>query len=128
MIAIDKTAEVKQMAEALYTQSPNWIAFYREIFGLHGIARRMFPTRDDMADFERSEAYQEILRMLTELRGRGPVAADPDEPTRMITVRVPKSLHAALQAEAFERRTTMNKLCISKLLQFIDNEAVPSVP
>ena len=44
----------------------------------------------------------------------------------MITVRLPKSLHEALRAEAHEHRTSMNKLCISKLLQFIDNEKVPA--
>ncbi len=44
----------------------------------------------------------------------------------MITVRLPKSLHEALRVEAHEHRTSMNKLCISKLLQFIDAENVPS--
>ena len=47
------------------------------------------------------------------------------EPTKVITVRMPKSLHEALRAEAHEHQTSMNKLCISKLLQFIDNEFVP---
>jgi hypothetical protein len=40
-------------------------------------------------------------------------------------VRLPKSLHEALKEEAHVYRTSMNKLCISKLLQFIDNEFVP---
>ena len=44
----------------------------------------------------------------------------------MITVRLPKSLHEALRDEAHEHRTSMNKLCISKLLQFIDSEQVPT--
>ena len=44
----------------------------------------------------------------------------------MITVRLPKSLHESLRAEAHEKRTSMNKLCISKLLQFIDTDLVPT--
>jgi hypothetical protein len=48
------------------------------------------------------------------------------EPTRVITVRLPKSLHESLRAEAHEKRTSMNKLCISKLLQFIDTDLVPT--
>ena len=48
-----------------------------------------------------------------------------DEPTQVITVRLPKSLHEALRVEADEHHTSMNKLCISKLLQFIDHERVP---
>jgi hypothetical protein len=38
----------------------------------------------------------------------------------MITVRLPKSLHEALQAEAHVHRVSMNRLCITKLLQVVD--------
>ena len=34
-------------------------------------------------------------------------------------------MHEALQIEAYEHRTSMNKLCISKLLQHIENDHVP---
>jgi predicted HicB family RNase H-like nuclease len=43
-----------------------------------------------------------------------------------ITVRLPKSLHESLRAEAHDRKTSMNQLCISKLLQVIDAEMVVS--
>ena len=42
-------------------------------------------------------------------------------------MRIPQSLHEALRIEAYEHHTTMNKLCISKLVQFIDTEHVPAV-
>ena len=35
-------------------------------------------------------------------------------------------MHESLRIEAHEYHTTMNKLCISKLLQFIDTENVPT--
>ena len=35
--------------------------------------------------------------------------------TKVITVRMPDSLHEALKKEAQERNTSMNKLCIAKL-------------
>ena len=44
----------------------------------------------------------------------------------MVTVRIPRSLHEALRVEAHEHRTSMNKLCISKLLQFIDDGWSPA--
>jgi len=34
-------------------------------------------------------------------------------------------LHESLRHEAHERHTSMNKLCISKLLQIVDRELVP---
>ena len=45
-----------------------------------------------------------------------------NEPTRVITVRLPESLHEALKAEASDHNTSMNKLCISKLLQVLVEE------
>jgi predicted HicB family RNase H-like nuclease len=126
MITSEMEADVKQVAEQLYANAPDWVTFYREVLGPRGIVRQTYPTREMLAEFEQTESHQEILRMLTKLREQGPTALDNAEPTRVITVRLPKSLHEALRVEAHEYRTSMNKLCISKLLQFIDGEQVPT--
>jgi len=126
MITTEKQAKVRQFAERLFDKAPDWVTFYREILGMHGIVRQMYPDLEALAAFEQTEAYGEIQRMLTQLRRRGPVAPSEEEPTCVVTVRLPKSLHEALRAEAYDHRTSMNKLCISKLLQFIDNEMVPA--
>ena len=65
------------------------------------------------------------LEMLRELREQATSAESTLEPTSVITVRLPKSVHDTLKTEAHEHRTSMNKLCISKLLQFIDSNLVP---
>lgn len=126
MITAEKEQEVLQVAENLHAQAPDWVTFYRNTLGLRGCVRRAFPTRELLAEFEKTKAFREIQRMLTGLRKRGPVPADPEDPTRVVTVRLPKSLHEALRVEAHEHHTTMNKLCISKLLQYIDNQMVPA--
>lgn len=126
MIATERQTEIKRVADHLYAQGSDWVTFYREVFGLRGIVRHMFPGREALATFEQTEVYRSLLQMLTKLRERGPVATDPDDPTRVITIRLPKSMHEALRAEAHEHHMSMNKLCISKLLQFIDNEKVPN--
>jgi hypothetical protein len=125
MLASEKAADVKRMADQLFADAPDWVTFYREILGPRGIVRHTFPTREMFADFKQTESYQEILRMLAKLREQGPTALETAEPTRVITVRLPRSLHEALRDEAYEHRTSMNKLCISKLLQFIDGQQVP---
>ena len=61
---------------------------------------------------------------MAEMRGRRKRRQQQREKTRMITVRLPESLHALLQQEADEMNTSMNKLCISKLLQIIDEQLV----
>lgn len=126
MITVEKQTEIKRMVEQLYDQCPDWVTFYRETLGLRGIVRLALPSRQALLAFEQTEAYQDILRRLTKLREQGPLEVDEEEPTRVITVRLPKSMHESLREEAHEHRTSMNKLCISKLLQFIDNENVPA--
>ncbi len=118
--------EIKHVVELLYKQDPDWTTFYREVLGLHGIARRNYPNRDSLTDFEQTEAFYKIQHMLTKLREKRPSADVQEEPTRVITVRIPKSLHETLRVEAHEHHTSMNKLCISKLLQFIDNQMIPN--
>ena len=126
--------EIKFAAEKLHADQVDWTVFYREILSLRGMIRRHFPTKKAMAKFEQSEAYREIQRMLAELRKRTnakkllapqDTATESNEVTKVITVRIPKSMHEALQIEAYEHRTSMNKLCISKLLQHIENDHVP---
>ena len=117
--------EIQRLAELLCSQNSDWVTFYREVLGLHGIVRRNYPTRESLTEFEQTEAYLEIQQTLTRLRKQRPPAKNSEEPTRVITVRLPKSLHDALRVEAHEHHTSMNKLCISKLLQFIDRQMIP---
>ncbi len=138
MIAEEKQTAVKEIADKLYDQKPDWITFYREILGMDGIVRQTFPGRQELAAFEQSPAYQEILRLLTMLRQLPPPPpiGDPNsskekekddaELTRVITVRLPQCMHEALRAEAHDHRTSVNALCISKLLQWIDSQNVPT--
>lgn len=119
--------KVVRAASNLYSRSPapDWVTFFREILGLTGVVRQTYRTSEELAEFEQSEEYAEIQRMLTGLRERTAIPEDPNEPIRVITVRLPKSVHEALRVEAHEHQTSMNKLCISKLLQFIDSQMIP---
>ena len=70
----------------------------------------------------------EIQKMVASLRTRK-AGGSKNEATRVITVRLPESLHEALKAEASDHNTSMNKLCISKLLQvLVENEKAAKNP
>jgi len=124
--ASEKHEEIKDAVEKLFALKPDWMRFYREVMGLQGLVRRAFPTMDAMAEFEQTETYHEIQRMVTELRKQPLSKEIEEEETKVITIRIPQSMHEALRIEAYEYRTSMNKLCISKLLKFIDTEHVPA--
>lgn len=122
----DRRAEVRRVAAELYRQTPDWVTFFREILGVEGIVRKLFPSVDDLASFEQSAEYVELQQMVARLRSGSGDSQNGREPTRVITVRLPKSLHESLRDEAHQRNTSMNKLCISKLLQIVDNELIPT--
>ena len=122
----NKPQEVIRIAQTLFHQNPDWVTFFREVLGLGGIVRQMYPTADDLTEFEKTTQYGEIQQMLAKLRVEGPPVPEDKEPTRVITVRLPKSLHEFLQVEAHEKCTSMNQLCISKLVQWLDSDLAAS--
>lgn len=125
----EKFQEVFQVASHSFQKTPDWVTFFREIMGVNGLIRRSFPSTESMAAFEKSEEYSTIQQMLVKLRGQKntPITTeDGKEETRVITVRLPESLHESLRIEAHEHHTSMNKLCISKLLQLIGEEMIPN--
>lgn len=121
-----KEAQVFRMADELFQRKPDWVTFYREVMGIEGIIRRAYPNQPELLQFETTKEYAEIQQMVAKLRERAGEPAENREPTRVITVRLPKSLHESLRTEAHERKTSMNKLCISKLLQMVDSDLIPS--
>lgn len=121
----EQRERVYEAAYRLFSNSTDWVTFFRKVLGLNGLIRRTYTNPETLAEFERSDTYAEILQMLTRLREQVASEKTPQEPTRVITVRLPKSLHEALRVEAHERQTSMNKLCISKLVQFIDSGLIP---
>jgi predicted HicB family RNase H-like nuclease len=122
----EKYREVVQVAENLYRQTPDWVTFFREVLGIDGAVRKRFPSFEELIAFEKSEEFDQIQKMLVKLREKRTTADPETEPTRVITVRLPKSMHEYLRTEAHDLRTSMNKLCISKLLQVIGEDKIPN--
>jgi predicted HicB family RNase H-like nuclease len=117
-------AEIVLAAERLVAGGADWQTFFREILGVDGLMRRRFKDAKLLARFEKSPEFDQIQIMFAQLRLKD-VPPERVEPTKMITVRLPISLHKALRDEATNRATSLNKLCITKLLQVIDEQVNP---
>ncbi len=113
-------AAVLQVAERLFAMDPEWVVFFREILGVDGVVRRSFPDSDSLVRFECSPQYARIREMLDALRSRQRERPADRESQRVVTVRMPRSLHETLKAEAEEMRVSINSLCISKLMKLLD--------
>jgi len=113
---------VLEVAERLYTMNPEWVVFFRETLGVDGIVRRTFSDPDALVRFECSPQYARIREMLDGLRARQSERPSDRETQRVVTVRMPRSLHETLKAEAEQHRVSINTLCISKLMKLLDQQ------
>lgn len=120
-----RAVQVYEVAQQLFAAAPTWMAFYREILSLSGVAHELF-AKDEMRQFEATPEFNEIQKMITVLRAGSLPENDPMESLRMITVRLPLSLHEALCKEAENRGVSVNQLCISRLLASIADEYLPT--
>lgn len=112
---------VLRVAEDLHAMEPTWIVFFNEMLGVDGHARRAFPEASDYKAFECSPQYARIRELLNDLRSRQPDIYS-QESRRVVTVRMPLSLHESLKAEARQYRISINQLCISKLIRMLDRQ------
>jgi predicted HicB family RNase H-like nuclease len=122
----EKYQQILTTAKRLYEQEPDWVTFFREVLGVDGMVRGSFTSLEELAAFERSQEFEQIQKWLVKLREQRNATDTESEPTRVITVRLPKSMHEYLRTEAHDLRTSMNKLCISKLLQVIEQDLIPA--
>jgi len=115
-------AAVLQVAERLYAMDPEWVVFFREVLGVDGIVRRTFSEPESLIRFECSPHYARIREMLDSLRSRQQDRPASRESQRVVTVRMPRSLHETLKNEAGLLRVSVNTLCISKLMKLLDEQ------
>lgn len=121
----ERADEVIRLATEAFTQTGKWVLFYRELMGVEGVVRKLFPDTAELRRFETTPQFGQLLEMTAAMRAADTGKSDELEPQKMITVRLPTSQHEAMKAEAHEHGTSINKLCISKLLLPIAPEYVP---
>lgn len=113
---------VLEVAERLYAMNPEWVVFFREVLGVDGIVRRTFSEADALMRFECSPEYARVREMLDDLRARQNARQAQRESQRVVTVRMPKSLHETLKSEAEQMHVSINSLCIAKLMKLLDEQ------
>ena len=115
---------IMERVRAIASTTPHWTVFFQHVFGLNGIVRTHLPDINDRKRFYTTPNFKLILGAMQDLRSRK-LSCQQEETTRVITVRLPKSMHEQLVEEAHEERTSLNKLCLTKLLEPVESEHVP---
>jgi hypothetical protein len=113
-----KARQVLAFAEQRAAEAASWLDLSNALFGLGGKATEAFPTERERTAFCKTEEYKRLLALMDGL---------PAPPVRefvelaasangAISVRLPRSVHAALLAEAKAEGVSLNQLCLSKLV------------
>ncbi len=122
----EKATAVLEAAKRLYAEESDWAKFVYRLLGKEGVVRSTFTEPEELAAFQQTEEYAEIQRMVARLRSENGDGSTARKECKVITVRLPESMLEYLKDEANLVGTSVNRLCITKLLQFIDTEFVPT--
>ncbi|WP_182871153.1 hypothetical protein [Stieleria mannarensis] len=104
------------LAEEAFAATGSWVVFFREILGVGGVVMQLFPEPGEYRRFSAGPEFATLHEMLAAIRSQDQSKSDATEPERMITIRIPRSLHESLAEESQACGLSINKLAISKLL------------
>jgi predicted HicB family RNase H-like nuclease len=109
--------QILEEAKDLAKKCKNWADLSNALFDpLDGLVVKHLPIPSDRAAFRKSDAYDKLHKLVEEKMDQTGVVAG-SEPTKSgrFVVRVPKSLHLALEREAIAEGTSLNQLVLAKL-------------
>lgn len=121
----DRCRQILLLAEEAFAKTGSWVVFFREILGAEGAIAELFADPDERSRFIAGPEFATLHTMLAAIRSQDDSKSDAAEPERMITIRIPRSLHQMLAKESESCDLSINKLAISKLLLPANPKFVP---
>ncbi len=118
-----KARQILEKARRLAGECKTWADLSNALFDpVDGEVVRMFPTREQRAAFRKTTEYGRLHTLVEDkMKATGVVSGATPEKSGRFVVRLPRSLHAALEREAAEERTSLNQLVVAKLAARLDN-------
>jgi hypothetical protein len=113
----NKATELLQAAKKLAASASTWADLSNALFDpLDGILAKAYPTREERRLFMRSKEYKEISGLIDAAIARtGLVEGATPKKSGRFVVRLPQTLHAALEREAGREGVSLNQLVVVKL-------------
>jgi hypothetical protein len=113
-----KARQLLKFAEERAEHAADWVELHNALFGLGGKATELLTTESERTAFSRTPECKRIFALLDGLpqpavKNIGELLATANG---AISVRLPRSVHAALLAEAKAEGVSLNQLCLSKLV------------
>lgn len=105
--------EAERVAQAVNS----WADLSNALFDpKHGLITKAYPSRAQRAQFVKTQQYKKIQRLLTNaIEAHGLVEGATPQKSGRFVVRLPQSLHGALEREAEREGVSLNQLVVAKL-------------
>lgn len=117
-------------AQTLALTADTWADLSNALFDPEeGLVARAYPTRQERAQFLKTQEYRTIRGLVDAAQERtGLIDGATLKKSGKFVVRLPRSLHAALEIEAEEEGTSLNQLVVTKLAIQMSRLASGSAP
>src|SRR5205814_590639 len=115
---VAKARQLLEFAQQRAARAADWMELSNALFGPGGKATELLATESERTAFCRTGEYKQILALMDTLpqpRVKGFVEMVASA-NGAISVRLPRSVHAALLAEAKAEGVSLNQLCVAKLV------------
>src|SRR5262245_16999079 len=115
---LSRARQLLAFAEEEAARAADWVELHNALFGIGGRAVILFPTEAERTALSRTPEYKKVLALMDGL----PAPTVKEFAERLSSangansVRLPRSVHAALLAEAEAEGVSLNQLCLSKLV------------
>jgi predicted HicB family RNase H-like nuclease len=110
-------SRILEQAKALADSVQTWADLSNALFNpINGLITMAYPTRAEREEFLKTKQYKKIRELLTHaMDTHGLVDGATPKKSGRFVVRLPRSLHAALEREAEWEGVSLNQLVVAKL-------------
>jgi hypothetical protein len=111
------TQELLAEAERAAHDAESWADLSNFLFNpVDGLVARAYTTRESREAFTKTDAYKRIRQLVSDaIERHGLVEGATPKKSGRFVVRLPRSLHAALEREAASEGVSLNQLVLAKL-------------
>jgi predicted HicB family RNase H-like nuclease len=104
-------------AEQAAREAATWADLSNYLFNpVNGLVAKAYPTRQAREAYVKTEEYRKIRQLITDaIERQGLVEGATPKKSGRFVVRLPQSLHAALEREAISEGISLNQLVLAKL-------------
>lgn len=123
----DRGKKLLAIAQSMYDAGASYLEISNALFGIDAPCGKLFPSREEREKFLASPQHKAIRKLMSKLPMPHESLPSPDGPSGKFLIRVPQSLHAALQAEAEAEGVSLNQLAVAKLAISLGKATVSAV-